>query len=410
MARSKDRGWVQNALRVVTPSIPAGMIQFLKNMKASTYKLGIVGAMTVLLMGCAGSDTAPTSFPGALLDGGAIYLARGGQVYKYEAQTGNLLWEFPTQTTTERGPFAGQPVKLGNTIVVGEGINFATSGGLFSQQDHTSRSIFGLAEDTGLEVWRFTGPKEFVDGVVTDGKLIYAPNGDGKLYALDPAQKENNQPKIVWTFADAKNKLWSKPLLANNKLYQASLDHNLYAIDVATGKKVWEFKATAPIAVQPTLHNGVLYFGAFDSKFYAVDAETGAKKWEQNTSGWVWSEATIANDVAYFGDVRGRVYALDIAKGDVRWTFDAKDAIRAQPVLNGDTLYVVSFDTNAYALKAADGKPAWTTPATLNYRLPAKPWVNNDSLIVPLFDSETRMWSLDLGSGARKVHFQPVKK
>jgi len=71
---------------------------------------------------------------------------------------------------------------------------------------------------------------------------------------------------------------------------------------------------------------------------------------------------------------------------------------------------VVSFDTNVYALKAADGKTAWPTPATLNYRLPAKPWVINDTLLVPLFDSETRMWSLDIASGTRKIQFQPVKK
>ena len=375
------------------------------------YKLGIVGTVTMLLMGCTGTDSAPSSFPGAFVDGNVAYLARGGQVYKYDVQSGNLLWEFPKQETPERGPFAGQPVKFGNTIVVGEGLNFASTGGLFSQEDHTQRSLFGLSDENGVEVWRFTGPKEFVDGVVTDGKLIYAPNGDGKLYAIDPAQKENNQPKIVWTFNDAKSKLWSKPLLAGGKLYQASMDHSMYAIDVATGKKIWEFQAKAPIAVQPTLNNGVLYFGAFDSKFYAVDAETGAKKWEQTTTGWVWSEATIANGLVYFGDVRGRVYALDIAaNGEVRWTFDTKDAIRAQPIINGDTLYVVSFDTNVYALKAADGKTAWPTPATLNYRLPAKPWVINDTLLVPLFDSETRMWSVDIASGTRKIQFQPVKK
>jgi outer membrane protein assembly factor BamB len=373
-----------------------------------TLPLALVS--TLLLSACSGTDTAPSSFPGAMVQGDAVYLSRGGHVYKHDIQTGNEIWRFPLQEVVERGPFAGQPVKMGNVIVVGEGINFATSGGLFSQEYYTSRSLFGLSEDTGIEVWRFTAPREFVDGVVTDGKLIFAANGDGKLYAIDPAQRESGQPKIVWTFDESKNKLWSKPLLADGKVYQASMDHKLYAVDANTGKKLWEFQAGAPIAVQPSISNGTLYFGAFDSKFYAVDAATGAKKWEQPTSGWVWSEATLSNGVIYFGDVRGRVFALDSANGATKWTFDAKDAIRAQPILKDDTLYVVSFDTNAYAIKIADGKGIWTTPPTLNYRLPAKPSIVGDSLLVTLFDSEIRMWTLDLNTGARRIQFPPAKK
>ena len=72
------------------------------------------------------------------------------------------------------------------------------------------RNLYAIDAASGRELWRFLKPKEWVDGVVTDGKLIYAPNGDGNLYAIDAS---DNTPKEVWKF-QTDNKLWSRPLLA----------------------------------------------------------------------------------------------------------------------------------------------------------------------------------------------------
>ena len=222
----------------------------------------------LLLSACGGGEVSPSAFPGMMVDGPSAYLASNTIVYKFDAQNAAESWRFTSSSdaSNPRGPYSGVPIKVGDVVVVG-----GSTGANGAYDKH----LYGLSDANGQEVWRFTPPgdkgREFVDGAVSDGKLIFAPNGDGNLYAIDPAQKDNNQPKVIWTFTTG-NRLWGRPLLADGKLYQGALDHKLYAIDAATGKGLWQFdQATAPIAAQPTLKDGVIYVGAFDSSFYAVN-------------------------------------------------------------------------------------------------------------------------------------------
>ena len=347
----------------------------------------------VLLTACGSREAAPNSFPGAMIDGEGVFLARGPHLYRYELASGNETWTFPAVADAARAPMAGQPIKVGAAIVFGEGVGAE------------GRNLYGIDAVSGKELWRFSKPKEWVDGAVTDGKLIFAPNGDGNLYAIDAT---DNQPKEVWSFP-TQNKLWSRPLYANGKLYQGGMDHALYIVDAATGKQIKKLDiAGAPIAVQPTLSDGVLYFGALDSKFYAVNADSGAVIWSFVTNGWIWSEALVTNGKVIFGDVKGRIYALDAKSGKEAWIVDTNDAIHAQPVAKDGTVYVTSFDTKVYALNISDGARVWKDPTDLKYRLPAKPILSGDKLIVPLYDSETLMWAVETANGNKGTQYAPT--
>jgi eukaryotic-like serine/threonine-protein kinase len=365
----------------------------------------------LVLSACGGGEVPPSAFPGIAVDGKSAYLASNTHVYKFDAQNGAESWRYPAtvDTANPRGPFSGVPLKFGDLIIVG---------GSTGANGAYDRHLYAISDETGQEAWRFTpgdAALEFVDGAVTDGKLLYAPNGDGNLYAIDPAQTENNQPKMLWKFSTG-NRLWSRPLLADGKLYQGSYDHKLYAIDAASGKELWRFEgATAPIAVQPTLKDGVLYFGAFDSVFYAINAADGKLKWKTVVDGWVWSEATLSADSIYFGDVHGKLYALDLAGGQRKWTFETRDTIKAQPLLVTGTLVVVSVDTNVYGFDLADiradsaGKVDYNNTQwrndTLTRRMLSQPAVVGNLLLIPLFDGDIKVWALDLNTGARKFQY-----
>lgn len=365
-----------------------------------------------LLSACGGGEVPPSAFPGMTTDGQSAYLASNAIVYKFNAQSATESWRFTTSTEkdSQRGPFSGVPTKIGDVVVVG---------GSTGSNGAYDKHLYGINDENGQEVWRFTPPgdkgREFVDGAVTDGKIIYAPNGDGNLYAIDPAQKDNNQPKVIWTF-NTGNRLWSKPLLADGKLYQGALDHKLYAIDAATGKELWRFEgASAPIAVQPTLKDGILYFGAFDSIFYAVNAKDGSLKWKTVVDGWVWTAAAVTSDAVYFGDVKGKLYALVLSNGQRNWTFETRDSIKAQPVISGTSMYVVSVDTNVYAFDLKDIKKdaagvvefnsaKWRNE-TIGRRLLSSPVVMGDVLLIPVFDGDIKVWALDANTGSRKYQF-----
>ncbi|MCS7061901.1 MAG: PQQ-binding-like beta-propeller repeat protein [Anaerolineae bacterium] len=361
-------------------------------------------ALAFTLTACAG-EPPPAAFPGMSVSGQYAYLANNFHLTKWDLNTGAEVWKFPaTQDNNPPiGPFSGTPLKFGDWIIIGG------SAGLNGGYDP---HVYAVSDATGAEVWRFTGTREFVDGVVTDGKLIYAPSGDGALYALDPSNREaNGEPRIVWKFQTG-NRLWSRPLLADGRLYQASFDHSLYAIDAASGRQIWRFdEPAAPIAMQPAMRDGVLYFASFDGFAYAINASDGSLKWKSAVDAWVWTDPTIGRDLLYMGDVRGKVYAFDLQTGARVWYFEALDSIKAQPVLANDLLYIVSMDTFVYALDpsgvARDGSGRidrnsikWRNE-TLGRRLMTTPVIYGGDLLVPPLDGEVRIWTLNAKTGER---------
>jgi len=278
-------------------------------------------AIASLLVACAGGEAPPSSFPGLTLDGDSAYLASNLHIHKFDPNTGRELWRYPAVGQTfaandVHGPFAGEPLRFKDWVITA-----GTVGATGIPDAH----VYALDDKTGVLAWRWSVPgtteqerREFADGAVTDGRLIFVSNGNGTLYALDPAALENGVPQLAWKFATG-NKLWSRPLVVDGRVYQSSLDHTLYALDAATGSELWRFKAGASVASTPSIADGVLYFGAFDGHFYAVDAATGQEKWKSPVDAWVWTRATIVGDAVYALGANGDLACLSLADGRVRW-------------------------------------------------------------------------------------------
>jgi outer membrane protein assembly factor BamB len=47
-----------------------------------------------------------------------------------------------------------------------------------------------------------------------------------------------------------------------------SNDGRFYVLDLATGKKVWEFEAGAPLSASPAIAGGRIVIGSQDGKLY----------------------------------------------------------------------------------------------------------------------------------------------
>ncbi len=370
-----------------------------------------IGLMfAVSLTACAGGEPPPSSFPGMAIDGPAGYLANNSHVYKFDVATGAERWRYPALNQTfenglTHGPFAGEPLRFQKWVIVG---------GAIAQNGVADAHIYALDDATGALAWRWAVPgatesdrRDFADGVATDGKLLFAANGNGTLYALDTAGLDGGQPKIVWELK-TKNKLWSRPLVAEGRIYQSSLDHTLYAVDAASGKPVWTFAAGASIASTPVIQNGVLFVGTFDGNFYALDAASGAVKWKSPVDAWVWTRATVTADTVYFGDTKGRFYALNATDGSRRYISNLGGTIHASPLIDDDSVYVVSTDGFIYVLPK-NGTPDANglvtlqrfSDTTLNRRLIASPAIVNGQLLLPLFDGDPKVTAFKLADRSK---------
>ncbi|MDW8054799.1 MAG: PQQ-binding-like beta-propeller repeat protein [Anaerolineae bacterium] len=370
----------------------------------------LLGALALALAACGGGEPQPTSFAGITLIGDRAYLASNLFVHKLDARSGSELWRFPAQQDGNNpvGPFAGRPVKLRDAIIVGGTLQFAGA---------PDNRLYAIRDADGVELWRFVPSptaKEFADGVATDGKLIFAPNGDHTLYAIDPSQVENGAPRVVWTFKTG-NRLWSVPEVAEGKVFLPSLDHSLYALDAASGQLLWKFTAGASIASTPTFYEGVLYVGSFDQTFYAINASDGSVRWKAAVDAWIWCQALVDGERVIVGDVKGKLYAFDRATGQRLWTAQTGGPIRAQPVAVGDSLYVVSFDSYLYRLpRNPTPREDGSVPLErvlengLGRRLLSTPVVYEDLLLVPLFDGDIKLVAVNLTNAQKQYEVRVV--
>ena len=90
-------------------------------------------------------------------------------------------------------------------------------------------------------------------------------------------------------------------------------DFSSYALDAATGAKLWSYPTGASVNTSsPAVANGVVYVGSEDRSVYALNASTGAKLWSYPTRGWVRSSPAVANGAVYVGSDDGKLYKFHL--------------------------------------------------------------------------------------------------
>lgn len=188
--------------------------------------------------------------------------------------------------------------------------------------------------------------------------------------------------RVKWKF-QTHGAVVSSPAVVDGVAYVGSSDHNLYAIDLASGGLKWKFKTGSRVASSPAVATGLVYFGSYDDYFYAVDAATGSLRWKFKTAGehrftathlhgsqpaaeampdpfdCYLSSPAIWQGAVYFGSGDGNIYALEAGSGNLKWKFKTGDVVHASPTISDGILFIGSWDSYFYALDAMTGKEKW---------------------------------------------------
>lgn len=222
-----------------------------------------------------------------------------------------------------------------------------------------------------------------------------------------------SKPQVKWTFHTS-SEFFSSPVVMGDLVYIGGLDSILHAIDLQTGKEVWQFKSGGAIrstvfaddeyvylnggdgniyclvrydgALQwifqtggkerydfadyfdsaPVVVDNLLYVGSSDFNLYALDATNGSEIWHYPTDGMVHTTPAIANGGIYFGSFDGYVYALDAQNGTLRWKFKTvghryfpKGEVQGSPVITDQLIVIGARDYNVYAIDRENGYCHW---------------------------------------------------
>src|SRR5947209_16035883 len=144
--------------------------------------------------------------------------------------------------------------------------------------------------------------------------------------------------------------------IVNGTVYVGSFDEFLYALDLATGKPKWKYKAGA-VGAPPSVHEGAVYVGNADGFFHCVDAATGTKRWTFETGAEINTGANFAGDKVLFGSHDETLYCLGKADGKLRWKFQINGGpVNGTPAVVGDRTFVAGCDSALHFIDVATGK------------------------------------------------------
>ncbi len=339
-----------------------------------------------LLSGCSAAAMGATSWPGLSADAETAYLANGTTVYAIDLKNGGVEWQYPADKPDTKEAFFADPI-------------LTEDGQLILASAGTNHSLVSVNPASGHLNWSFSDAKgTWVASPLIVGEIIYAPNADGKLYALDL------KGSFLWAKHISENALWAQPVSDGKYLYITSLDHNLYAFDIEAKEVAWEIGLDGAIPGQATLDkNGILYVGALDATMTAIDSKSQKILWSTSLNGWVWDAAVVEENTLYVGDLEGYIYALDTKDGTELWTPVHPDGpITGSPLITEEFIIIGTESGSIYAFdkeggseweQKVDGK-FYTNPTKSNDRVLFAPMKNESGIVLIALDCDGKqVWS-----------------
>lgn len=422
--------------------------------KSSDYEVYTDVWWTAKLSPATQSDTTPVLDSQSSI---AVVTSWDHKVRAYDQESGAELWN---QTLS---------AKISGTPVIDNGRLFVvdTSGTLnaYNVQKGTLLGTVNVGATLGSPT-------------VHEGK-IFIGNEAGELKSYD-----TDTLTLLWTFTDAlpmtavkttgtgssatqscdtgpgpaipAGQIRGAPAVAYGKVYFASLNHYVYAVDEfgnpqKTTDPEWVFATHANVFASPLVTHHRVYIGSYDESFYALEAEPSGEGPVKATSGStttlcgalqvsdpVWNycvppassgggdskvQSTAAADAdesttdadfdstghIIFGSNNGDVTALDPDEGGGTtgtvdctdpdhteqtplWTFHTKGAVKSSPAVANGFVVVGSDDGHVYWLSAADGSLKRDFKPTGTAPIKSNPAIDGKRAFVTSFEGDIYMF------------------
>lgn len=116
--------------------------------------------------------------------------------------------------------------------------------------------------------------------------------------------------------------------------------------------------------LQPVLAGDRIYVASNDGRVEAVDAETGRTVWRQRVEDLITGGVGFGNDLVLIGTENSRIVALSADSGEIEWEATVSSEVLSAPVTNGRVVVVQSVDDKITGLNANNGQQLWIYEST----------------------------------------------
>jgi outer membrane protein assembly factor BamB len=144
-----------------------------------------------------------------------------------------------------------------------------------------------------------------------------------------------------------------QPAGDGNRIYAASRDGNVVALDPETGREFWRVRLDIELSAGPGVGEGLVVVGAADGYLIGLDAVTGAEKWRSYIVGETLAKPLIKNNLVVAITIDNRLRAVSAFDGAERWIVEQATprlTVRgsATPVAVGSSV-IAGFDNGRLA-------------------------------------------------------------
>jgi outer membrane protein assembly factor BamB len=224
--------------------------------------------------------------------------------------------------------------------------------------------VLMLDASNGVERWTTTVRGEVLAAPQTDGSVVLVQSYDGRIQGLNAEDGTE-----IWTYDSNVPILTlrgtSTPIIEGRMVIAAFANGKVMALDTKTGSIRWEARAVIPqgrseidrivdIDGSMLLASEVLYAVGYQGRLVALDLSTGRKLWQETASSYVGIDQGFGN--IYVASDAGSVIAFHRSGQGVRWEQAALEYRRLSPpkTVKG-FVAVADFEGYLHLLSQVDG-------------------------------------------------------
>ena len=279
----------------------------------------------------------------AIHDKKIIAAAANGDIKAFDRISGSKLWSADIDTP----------------ILGGVGIG----GGLALVASDDGR-VWALDEETGKVLWQRQLGRQILSAPQSDGNIVVASTFSGDVVGLDAKSGE-----VKWEYAGRSPvlslRVSSTPLIVDTTVLVGLGNGKVVALELASGRALWEVRVgtsqgsseierQVDIAGDLLSDDDVMYAVSYQGRLTAIELRSGRKMWENNASSYVGLSEGFNN--IYVVGATGSITAFTKNTRGVRWeqTALARRQLTGTAVIN-NFVAVGDFEGYLHLLSKVDG-------------------------------------------------------
>ena len=226
--------------------------------------------------------------------------------------------------------------------------------------------VVAISLEDGDELWSVELDLNVSGGVSGNDQYLFVTTRDGGVVKLDQIGK------LLW-HSKVSSEVLVPPVVTDGKVIVRSVDGQITALDVATGKEAWTYKRDVPaLSLRgnsiPLVDHGRIYNGLDNGRLVvlaendgrtlfdvAVTVPAGRSELERMVD--IDGDVALDDAVLYVAAYQGRIVAIDVRRGQLIWTRNLSTYTGIE--IDSSSLFISDVHDYLWAMDKNNGATLW---------------------------------------------------